>query len=182
MIARGGPTGAIGMANIKQRRLALAVRCHPSTCVGEYVPFNFCPRSVMLFVIHCANHAELTYRGGQGPIVHLEADLGAAVGWAAAQGRQWAFTLQNASAGYAQFRNDLGQLDELDWAAVVATDFRSSAVKEAKQAEFLVQESFPWSLVTRVGVSSPAIQAKAQAAIGAVGQGPSVVVRPAWYF
>ena len=29
----------------------------------------------MLYVIHCANHPELAYRGGQQPIIHLEADL-----------------------------------------------------------------------------------------------------------
>ena len=29
----------------------------------------------MLYVISMANHPELPYRGGQGPIIHLEADL-----------------------------------------------------------------------------------------------------------
>jgi ssDNA thymidine ADP-ribosyltransferase DarT-like protein len=73
---RGGPAAAIGMSTIKQRRLCeLLVKCHPETFVGEYVPFYFCPRSIMLYLIYMANHPELTYRGGQEPIVHLEADL-----------------------------------------------------------------------------------------------------------
>ncbi len=182
MVARGGPAGPIGMTNIKQRRLGLPVRCHPSTCVGEYVPFNFCPRSVMLCLIYYRNHPELAYRGGQEPIVHLEANLGAAVAWANAQGLRWAFTLQNAGAGYAEFRDDLGRLGDIDWNAVISNDFRDPAVKDAKQAEFLLQDRFPWSLVTRVGVSSAAVQAQAQAAIGGTGQGPGVVVRPTWYF
>jgi hypothetical protein len=67
MIARGGPAATIGMGTIKQRRLTLPVKCHPGLNVGDCVPFYFCPRSIMLFVIHCANHPELTYRGGQGP-------------------------------------------------------------------------------------------------------------------
>jgi hypothetical protein len=71
IIARGGPTAGIGMSKIKQRRLTLPARCNPGSRVGDYVPFYFCPRSVMLYVIHCGNHPELTYRGGQGPIVHL---------------------------------------------------------------------------------------------------------------
>lgn len=71
MIAAGGPPVTIGMSRIKQRRLTLPVGCHPPSCVGDFVPFYFCPRSIMLFVIHCANHPDLTYRGGQGPIVHL---------------------------------------------------------------------------------------------------------------
>ena len=66
-------TREVGMSNIKARRLRLPVRPHPGTHVGGYVPFYLCPRSIMLFVLHCANHAELIYRGGQGPIVHLSA-------------------------------------------------------------------------------------------------------------
>src|SRR5688572_32706394 len=98
IIARGGPVAAIGMSTIKQRRLRLPVHCHPGDCVGDYVPFYFCPRSIMLFVIHQANHPDLTYRGGQGPIVHLEADLRQVVEWATENGRRWAFSLSNAGA------------------------------------------------------------------------------------
>jgi hypothetical protein len=39
------------------------------------VPFYFCPRSLMLFVIYRQNHPDLAYRDGQEPIVHQEADL-----------------------------------------------------------------------------------------------------------
>ena len=75
LIRRGGPAQAIGMSEIKRRRVEeLEVGSHPGTKVGDYVPFYFCPRSVMLFVIHRANHPDLTYRGGQECIVHLEAE------------------------------------------------------------------------------------------------------------
>src|SRR5688500_18296866 len=71
MVARGGPPAAIGMSEIKRRRLyELHVKTHPNTRVGEYVPFYFCPRSIMLYLLHMPNHPELTYRGGQGLIVH----------------------------------------------------------------------------------------------------------------
>ena len=66
MMQRPGTGTTIGMSDIKQRRLTMAVPCQPGTHVGDYVPFYFCPRSVMLYVIHCANHPQLTYRGGQG--------------------------------------------------------------------------------------------------------------------
>jgi hypothetical protein len=81
MIAQGGPTASIGMGTIKQRRLGLPVKCHPGDHVGDYVPFYFCPRSIMLYLISCANHSEMTYRGGQQPILHLEADLQEVVKW-----------------------------------------------------------------------------------------------------
>lgn len=183
MAEGGGPAAAIGMSAIKQRRLAeLPVRCHPGTFVGEYVPFYFCPRSIMLYLIYRANHPELTYRGGQGPIVHLEADLVATVTWADAEPRRWAFSLSNAGARYAEFRNSLDDIDDVDWDAVANPDFRSAEVKEGKQAEFLVHESFPLALVTSVGVQSDAVAEQAAAALAGWAGAPPVTVRPEWYF
>ncbi len=69
MIARNAGVSTIGMSSIKRRRLTLPVRCHPGDSVGECAPFYFCPRSIMLFLIHRANHPDLDYRGGQEPIV-----------------------------------------------------------------------------------------------------------------
>lgn len=84
---------SIGMNSIKARRLTeLTLSSHPGLHVGECVPFYFCPRSVMLYVIHMKNHPELSYRGGQEPIVHLEMDLKRTVKWAKNSGLRWAFT------------------------------------------------------------------------------------------
>ena len=182
MIARGGPSASIGMSTIKQRRLALPVKCHTGDHVGDYVPFYFCPRSIMLFLIHCANHPEMTYKGGQGPILHLEANLHEVVQWGAQQGRRWAFSLSNAGAYYTEFRKDLGQLDEIDWAAVAAADFRNSQVKEGKQAEFLLHEFFPWHLVRRIGVMDATVYGKVVNATQNATHRPTVEVRREWYF
>lgn len=179
---RGGPAAPIGMSSIKLRRLRLPVRCHPGDCVGDYVPFYFCPRSIMLFLIHRANHPELTYRGGQSPIVHLEADLHEIVTWAEGEGRHWAFSLSNAGAVYTEFRKRLDQLSELNWAAVAATDFREEQVKEGKQAEFLVREFFPWHLVRRVGVQSESIQGRVLRSLSGSGRRPAIEIRRDWYF
>jgi len=183
MIARGGPAKAIGMSLIKQRRVEeLTVDCHPGTKVGDYVPFYFCPRSVMLFVIHCANHPELTYRGGQGPIVHLEADLHSVIQWAEAKGVRWAFSLSNAGARYAEFRGSVEEVDQLDWAAIAARDFRQPDVKERKQAEFLVHGAFPFYLVDRIGVQSASVRPGATGALVGANHSPIVQVCPEWYF
>jgi hypothetical protein len=183
MIARGGPAQAIGMSSIKRRRVqGLEVDLHPGTKVGDYVPFYFCARSVMLYVIHCANHPQLAYRDGQEPIVHLEADLQAVVRWAEASGRRWAFSLSNAGAYYTEFRSRMDELDQLDWQAIAATDFRPAEVKEHKQAEFLIYGSFPFSLVERIGVRSSAIQTRAAAAIAGAAHRPAIGVRQGWYF
>src|SRR5580658_6852245 len=131
----------VGMGEIKRRRLEeLEVRCHPGTKVGEYVPFYFCFRSIMLYLLYQGNHPELTYRGGQRPIVHLEADLHAVVEWAEANGKRWSFSNGNAGTRYTPFFDDLGEVNVLDWTAIAATDWKDPFVKERKQAEFLVEE------------------------------------------
>jgi hypothetical protein len=182
MVGRQGAGTTIGMSAIKERRLQLPVSCHPGTCVGDFVPFYFCPRSVMLYVIHCANHPELAYRGGQGPIVHLESDLNRVVNLANAAGRRWAFSLSNAGAVYTQFRSDIRQLGEVNWPAVHSTDFRSADIKEGKQAEFLVHESFPWSLVERIGVLSQGIAQHVANAMRGTAHTPRLEICREWYY
>lgn len=189
MIARGGPSMSIGMDHIKQRRLSLPVKCHTGLRVGDCVPFYFCPRSIMLFVIHRAAPGTLTYQGGQGQIVHLEADLNAVVAWANAQARRWAFSLANAGLYYTQFRKSLANLGDIDWHAVASTNFANGEnspsglpVKEGKQAEFLLDGDFPWSLVQRIGVQSQAVAVQAQAALSNAAHQPPISVQPSWYF
>lgn len=173
------PGTVIGMNHIKQRRLHLSLVSHPVLTVGQCVPFYFCPRSVMLFLIHKHN-AELAYQGGQSSIIHLEADLHATVQWAQQQGQRWAFTLSNAGSNYFEDRADLAQLDQVNWTAVNALSW--SGQKEEKQAEFLIEQSFPWHLVERIGVLSTAIYTQVMNTQPANGHRPPVAVLPNWYY
>jgi hypothetical protein len=183
MVARGGPSATIGMGHIKRRRLEkLEVRCHPGTLVGEYVPFYFCPRSVMLYLLHRGDSPELTHKAGQRPIVHLEADLEEVLEWADQARCRWAFSLSNAGAFYTHFCNRTNDLDRINWRAVAATDWRAPEIKEGKQAEFLVYGSFPWSLVSRIGVISMEMRNKAVAAIAGAVHQPRVELQPTWYY
>ena len=177
---RASPGTIIGMAEIKQRRLTMSLTSHPGLCVGDCVPFHFCPRSVMLYVIDRANHPNLAYRGGQSPIVHIEADLHEVVTWADRSQRRWAFTLSNAASSYAEDRCRLEQLDELDWDAIRARDWRNR--RDEKQAEFLVERSFPWTLVRRIGVRSQHIREQARDILQADDHRPEVEVRKDWYY
>ncbi len=74
------------------------------------------------------NHPELVYRGGQDPIVHLEADLRDTVAWADQNRLRWAFTLSNAGSFYFEDRCDLAQLNEIDWDAVEARNWGNCTV------------------------------------------------------
>ncbi len=182
MNGRTGHGTTIGMNGIKRRRLTSLIDCHAGLHVGDCVPFYFCPRSVMLYLLYRGNHPNLTYRGGQEPIIHLQADLGAVVGWAQRTRSRWAFTLSNAGSGYFESRGDLAQLGQINWAAVANRDFHDPTVKEGKQAEFLVEDRFPWALIERIGVHSHAVAQQVADRLGTMEPRPPIVIEPGWYY
>lgn len=182
MRAERGPAVSIGMPHLKDRRLSMPVRCHGGDVVGDYVPFYFCPLSIMLYLISRANHPQLAYRGGQGEIVHLELDLHAVAKGTVGTGGRFAFTRSNASAWYTDYTADLAALDDLDWAAIGNPDFRDPAVKEAKQAEFLVHDIVPWRLVERIGAQSQKVADRVVALLAGAHWVPNVEVRRDWYY
>ncbi|WP_299478667.1 DUF4433 domain-containing protein [uncultured Roseibium sp.] len=183
IMAQHPPKGTvIGMNNIKARRMnELTLDSHPGLYVGQCVPFYFCPRSVMLYLIYRRN-PELAYQGGQDPIVHLVADLNAVVTWAHANQRRWAFTLSNAGSYYFEDRCDLGQLSEINWNAVQTNRWSGSPTKEQKQAEFLLDRDFPRHLIEQIGAYNQATGLQAGQAIAGAAHRPTVNVLPAWYY
>ena len=187
IVQRNPPGTTIGMNSIKHRRLhELDLTSRPGLRVGACVPFYFCPRSIMLFLIYRANHPELTYRGGQDRIIHLEADLYVSVAWAEKNGLKWAFTLSNAGAYYFDDYCDLGQLNNIDWDAVQANRWSgtgiSRSVQEGKQAEFLIEQSFPWNLVSRIGVRSQQVYDRVRTGLEASQHRPRVEIKSNWYY
>ena len=170
----------IGMPHIKERRLRKALSNHSDLHVGDCVPFYFCPRSVMLYVISRRTSQDLPYRGGQDPIVHLEADLHETVAWAARNGRRWAFTTSSAASYHFVDYSRLDHLNQIDWPAIQATDWRGRT--DEKQAEFLVERFFPWHLVSRIGCWTRATEQLASEAVMAADAQPPVHVMRTWYY
>jgi hypothetical protein len=176
----------IGMTNIKARRMTNQLVSHSSLCVGECVPFYFCPRSVMLYMIHCRNE-ELSYQDGQENIIHLESDVRSAISWAESKELRWAFTLSNAGSRYFEDRDDLKQLHEINWEAVNTDQWGGRgvdpALKEGKQAEFLVEKKFPWNLFSRIGiVRSDRLHTKISTLLSGAEHKPTVTFQPGWYY
>jgi len=181
IIAQGAAGTTIGMNSIKQRRLTeLTLSSYPDLYVGQCVPFYFCPRSIMLYVIHRADSDELAYKGGQGPIVHLQADLHSCVKWAQKNQRRWAFTLSNAGSYYFEDKNNLSDLNQLEWSAINATHWQRC--KEGKQAEFLMEDSFPWHLIEEIGVQSKAIYTQVVNTLKSATHRPPVSINTHWYY
>jgi hypothetical protein len=139
-IARKLVTRNIAHVHIKERRLARAVETSSGGTLGDYVPFNFCPRSVMLYPVSTGRTG---YDGGQANIVHLVSSVRRAV----ALGGAWAFTDRHAELAHALHYDSLDDLSEVPWHVMDRTYW--SDVKEERQAEFLVKDFFPWTASPR---------------------------------
>ena len=104
------------------------------------------------------------------------------VRWAEEGNVRWAFSKGNAGARYMRFSNQLAELSALDWGAIAATDWKAASVRDPKQAEFLVERFFPWSLVERIGVVDAQMAARVAVTIAVARHKPEIVVRPSWYY
>lgn len=165
----------VGLQNIKDRRLRTPVRVGAMGMVGDYVPFYFCPRSVMLYLLHKGHE---NYGGGQDPVVHLVSDVNTAV----ALSRPWAFTDRNAATAYAQQFDALSDLDKIDWTAMPKRIWNDPVVKEPRQSEFLVHDVFDWTAVHEIAVIDATQQARVLAILGAALHRPPVTVHRDWYY
>lgn len=182
-LRQGGDQTSIGMTEIKRRRLfEIDVLCHPDTMVGDYVPFYFCPRSIMLFIIHRNNHIDMLYHGGQRPILHLQVDMASAIQWADEHNIRWAFSAQNAGTRYTDFYKSRNDLEKIDWKAVNETDFRDPLVKEGKQAEFLIHDTCPWHLAEKIGVLNETILNQVKSILRNVQHKPVATIERTWYY
>jgi hypothetical protein len=169
----------IGMDKIKQRRSTIKLTSYPNLAVGECVPFYFCPRSVMLYLFHKNNHTEIDYHGGQQPILHLVANLQKVLSWAEQHNKNWVFTTSNAGSFYFDDYNSLQYLDKIDWQAVTTNSWQ--ACQDKKQAEFLIENKFPWQLIDVIGVyAEPQLQQVQQ--LLAEAKQPTLQIKRNWYY
>lgn len=143
----------IGFQHLKDRRLNTALQSYPDLMVGACVPFYYCPRSVMLYTINMASPYN-SYNRGQREIVHLEFDLTEAISWAVRNERRLALTDRNASTRYFEDYCTVPGFENIRWDAVNARYWSDPQVKERKAAEFLIEHSFPFNLVERLGIHS----------------------------
>lgn len=175
-IARGLANTSIGYSHIKERRMRHPVTLAAGGTLGNYVPFNFCPRSVMLYVVAQGHE---NYREGQQPIVHLVSSIETI----RTAGRPWLFTDRHADLGYADQYDTLDKLDEVDWAVMPLRQWGGDPeVKEKRQAEFLVHDWCPWEAIEAIGVMDQDIAGRVEAAIAGAGHKPRVEVHRDWYY
>lgn len=164
----------IGYSHIKERRLRRFVSVATGGVIGQYVPFNFCPRSVMLYVIH-KGHDD--FRGGQERVLHLISDVNTVL----AANPNCFFTDIHADLDYAEQIDDFDRLAELDIQKII-TERDWQDFKEEKQAEFLAYESVQWQAIRRIGVNTQAVADQVNELLQDVSHKPAVEVQPRWYY
>ncbi len=175
---QGVSTTVIGHSHIKERRLLVAqVDCFSDRpFVGEFVPFYYCYRSVMLYTVNIG--ASGRPAGSQKSVVHLVSNTGAliALGW------QWAISDGNAGASHTSFYSDTAAFDQLNWESIQATYWQGK--QHQKCAEFLVKDFVPWTAISHVGCYDAQVAAQVEAILdaAAVAHRPQVLVKRDWYY
>lgn len=164
----------IGYSHIKARRLQKPVNVASGGMIGEYVPFNFCPRSVMLYVIH-RRHKD--FDGGQERVLHLISDTDTV----RSTNQHCFFTDIHADLDYAEQIDDFTRISELDIQRIINERYWQD-FKEEKQAEFLAYESVQWRAINRIGVRSQAVADEVHVLLQSARHKPLVEVRPEWYY
>lgn len=172
---------SIAYEHIQDRRFRKPVHCGPGGVLHDYIPFYFAPRSPMLGAIHKGNVSN--YTAGQRTILHLvttaEAIADASIGFAFSDG--------HAIMRYTRFFDTLADLETaIDWDIMKATYWGDNDAdndrKRRRQAEFLVYQELPWSLIRGIGVMDQAIADDVNAILQQFGINMTVRLRPHWYY
>tara|TARA_B100001094_G_scaffold52702_1_gene48169 strand:- start:3071 stop:3679 length:609 start_codon:yes stop_codon:yes gene_type:complete len=164
----------IGYRHIKRRRLERPVQVAALGTIGHYVPFNFCPRSVMLYVIHTGHD---DFNGGQEKIIHLVSSVNSI----RKINSNCFFTDIHADLDYAEQIDDFSRIKELNLKRITTEQYWTY-FKEEKQAEFLAYDSVKWSAIQSIGVKSDLIATEVHTLLQLSQHKPNVLVKPNWYY
>ncbi len=170
----------IAYQDLKERRAQKPVDVGPRGTLADYVPFYFAPRSPMLFAIH--KGLVQGYAGGQRGVVHLVSSCEAIRD----DGLRFVFTDGHAVKRFTSQFDNLDQLNEIDWPLMKATYWHDTDEdndrKRRRQAEFLVRNFVPWTLVERLVVMDGAQADSVRGQLAACEHCPDVVVRRDYYY
>jgi hypothetical protein len=170
----------IAHGNIKSRRARTRVPVGAQGTLADYVPFYFAPRSPMLYVI--SRGGVEGYTGDQDGILHLVSYAE----YVQSQNIPFTFTDGHAIMIYSSFFDDLEDLDNVDWDIMQDRYWHDTAEdmdrKRRRQAEFLVHDFFPWSLIVEIGVMNDRIKEQVETILDNSEHRPEIAIRRNWYY
>jgi hypothetical protein len=176
----GGKCVTIGYQSLKDRRAEKLVNVSKGGTLADYVPFYFAPRSPMLYRI--SRGSVDSYKGGQAPIIYLVSTVEDVNG----KGIPFFFTDGHAVMELSEQYEAVSDLNKVDWRVLEGkywydTD-QDGDRSRRRQAEFLVHDFFPWSLVQQVVVINSEMKKCVENMIDKATHKPKVVVNSAWYY
>ena len=167
---------------IQSRRNNIYVPCKPNGVLHDYVPFYFCRRSPMLYAIHKGNIE--TYHDGQESIIYLATTLPRVQ----QSGIPFVFTDGHAIMSFSEFYNDLADLDKVDWEIMkekywADTDADNDRSRR-RQAEFLLYQRCPWSLISGIATFNEFIKTRVETLFASeqCEHLPRVITKREWYY
>lgn len=165
---------------IQQVRRARYIKCGPGGTVHDYVSFYFGPRPPMLLQLHTDRIPG--YDQGQEPLIYVVSTVQCVI----EAGLDFVFSDGHGIATYTQWFDNLEYLDKVDWDAVYANYWADTTEdmdrQRRKQAEFLIYESCPWSIVRYIGVLSDKIKNKVEDILSQHIITTPVKIKRQWYY
>lgn len=171
----------LGSRRIKDQRSRREVPCSAGGVVTDYVPLYFCARSPMLYFAY-TGHPLSPFTRGQAELIHVVSHVEVI----AAGGHDFAITDRNAALSYAEYSDDLDDLDTLvDWTLQdqrywMDTDEQPDRM-ERRMAEFLVHDRLPVSALLGLVVMNDSRETRVLDMLAGY-DGVAVRVKRDWYY
>lgn len=170
----------IGNPELIDKRADHPVPLLPGGFLNDYVPFYFTPFSPMLRNIHTG------WGGIQKRENHEIVILVSSLHHIARLGLPFLFTDGHAYYQWANFYDDLADLDKIDWPLIQRRDFKRDPEDLAKferyQAEALIHQCLPVSALLGIVCYAVNVKHGIDQEIQARSLSLSVYARPEWYF
>jgi hypothetical protein len=171
----------IGNRDVIQVRDNEPVRLNGYGNIGDYVPFYFTPRSLMLFNIITGYWAPLVPKRNKSDILVIRCVI-----TELAKLEKWFFTNGQGNDMVSSHFNDLKQLEEIDWDIIQKSEFSKSDGDYDRprryQAEFLVKDSVPVDSIESLVVFNQAAADKVAQTLRENNTNLAVHIHPSYFF
>jgi len=168
--------------DIQNERHVRPIPCGPGGTLHDYVPFYFGYLSPMLLQLKTNRVAG--YNEGQQPLIYLVSTAQAVV----TSNCRFVFSNGHGIAAFTQWFDDINHLGEVGW-KMVYQRYWSDQVNDMdrqrrKQAEFMVYQFCPWTLIQEIGVVNNSTKAQVNAILNNYDKSLRcpVNVRGKWYY
>lgn len=149
--------------------------------IGEYVPFYFTPKSVMLYNIITGHNDSKVKRRDRTEILIIRcliSDL--------TKLPKWFFSDGQANTKISEHFNDLNKLDKIDWRIIYSSDFSRTEEDPDKirryQAEFLVYKEVPFNFVESLCVYDSNVASRLSEVLIDNGVDLNINIKPNYFF